>query len=49
MRQLEVTVDDPGAYARPFTARVNQHPLPDAEPIELIRNESEKSVRYRGP
>jgi hypothetical protein len=47
--QIDVTIEDPAAYKRPFTVRVNQRLFPDAELIEFICLENEKSVRYYDP
>jgi hypothetical protein len=47
--QIDVTIDDPMAYTKPFTVRVNQRLFPDAELIEFICNENEKSVRFYDP
>jgi hypothetical protein len=47
--QIDVTIEDPAAYTRPFTVRVNQRLFPDAELIEFICLENEKSVRYYDP
>jgi hypothetical protein len=47
--QIDVTIEDPAAYTKPFTVRVNQRLFPDAELIEFICNENEKSVRYYDP
>jgi hypothetical protein len=47
--QIDVTIEDPAAYTHPFTVRVNQRLFPDAELIEFICNENEKSVRYYDP
>jgi hypothetical protein len=44
--QIDVTIEDPTAYTRPFTVRVNQKLFPDNELIEFICNENEKSVRH---
>lgn len=33
---IEVTIDDPKAYTRPFTVRVNQRIMVDTELIEFI-------------
>ena len=44
--QIDVTIEDPTAYTRPFTVRVNQKLYPDAELIEFICNENEKSARH---
>ncbi len=42
--QIDVTIEDPTAYTKPFTVRVNQRLFPDAELIEFICNENEKSL-----
>jgi hypothetical protein len=47
--QIDITIEDPTAYTKPFTVRVNQRLFPDAELIEFICNENEKSVRYYDP
>jgi hypothetical protein len=44
--QIDVTVEDPTAYTRPFTVRVNQKLFPDAELIEFVCNENEKSIQH---
>ena len=47
--QIDVTIEDPTAYKQPFTVRVNQRLFPDAELIEFICNENEKSIRHYDP
>jgi hypothetical protein len=47
--EIDVTIEDPTAYTRPFTVRVNQRLFPDAELIEFICNENEKSIRHYDP
>ena len=47
--QIDVTIEDPMAYTQPFTVRVNQRLFPDAELIEFICNENEKSIRHYDP
>ena len=45
--EIEVTVDDPKAYTRPWTAvKIRQRLLPDDELIEFICAENEKSTRH---
>jgi hypothetical protein len=44
--QIDVTIEDPVAYTKPFTFRVNQRLLPDEQLIEFICNENEKSVLH---
>lgn len=47
--QIDVTIEDPSAYTRPFTVRVQQRLTLDEELIEFICNENEKSIRYFDP
>ena len=42
---VEITVDDPQAYTRPFTVRVNQKIMLDQELIEFICNENEQDTK----
>jgi hypothetical protein len=44
--EIDVTIDDPKAYTRPWTVRVNQRLIPGDEPIEFICNENERSSRH---
>jgi hypothetical protein len=40
---IEVTIDDPKAYTKPFTVSVHQHIMPDTELIEFVCQEDEVS------
>jgi hypothetical protein len=40
--EIDVSVDDPKSYPKPFTVRINQRFLPDEEPIEAICNENQQ-------
>jgi hypothetical protein len=42
---IDVTVDDPKAYSKPFTVRINQQILPDTQLIEFICNENQQFRR----
>jgi hypothetical protein len=44
--QIDVTIDDPKAYTKPFTVRVNHRIMVDTEMIEFICNENEKSTLH---
>jgi len=44
--EIDVTVDDPKAYTRPWTVRVNQRLYPDGELIEFICNENERASKH---
>jgi hypothetical protein len=46
---IEITIDDPKAYTKPFTVRVNQRIMVDQEMIEFICNENEQSTRHLEP
>ncbi|HET9010916.1 MAG TPA: hypothetical protein VFN38_03840, partial [Gemmatimonadaceae bacterium] len=39
--EIDVTIDDPKAYTRPWTVRVNQRLLADTDLIEFVCNENE--------
>ncbi len=41
--QIDVTVEDPKAYTKPFTVRVNHRLMPDTDLIEFVCGENEKS------
>ena len=43
---VEITVNDPRAYTRPWTVRVNQKIMLDQELIEFICNENERDTRH---
>jgi hypothetical protein len=40
---IDVTIEDPKAYTKPFTVRVQQKIMPDTELIEFICSENEQS------
>jgi hypothetical protein len=40
--EIDVTLEDPKAYTRPFTVRINQRVIVDEEPIEFICNENQQ-------
>ena len=44
--EIDITIDDPKAYTKPFTVRVNQRIMVDQEMIEFICNENEKSTNH---
>jgi len=44
--EIDVTVDDPKAYTKPWTVRINQRIMPDGELIEFICNENQQFTRY---
>ena len=43
--EIEITLDDPKAYTKPVTVRVNQQISPDDEIIEFICNENQQFRR----
>jgi hypothetical protein len=47
--QIDVTIDDPSAYTRPFTVRVNQKIMLNTELIEFVCQENEKSSQHYDP
>jgi hypothetical protein len=44
--EIDITIDDPKAYTKPFTVRVNQRLMVDAEMIEFVCNENERSTTH---
>ena len=44
--EIDITIDDPKAYTKPFTVRVNQRIMVDQEMIEFICNENEQSTNH---
>ena len=47
--EIDVTIDDPKAYTKPFTVRVNQEIVVDTEMIEFICNENNRFLEYLNP
>ena len=43
--QMDITVDDPKAYTKPWTVRIDQRIAPDQEMIEFICNENQQFRR----
>jgi hypothetical protein len=39
--EIDITVNDPKAYTKPFTVRINQRVIVDEEPIEFVCNENQ--------
>jgi hypothetical protein len=44
--QIDITIEDPKAYTKPFTVRVNQRIMPDTDLIEFVCHENEKSSQH---
>jgi len=44
--EIEITVDDPKAYTRPWTVALTQRIMVDTEMMEFICNENEKSSQH---
>ena len=47
--EIDITIDDPKAYTKPFTVRVNQEIMVDTEMIEFICNENNRFLEYLHP
>ena len=45
--QIDITIDDPKAYTKPFTVRVNQRLMPDTELMEFVCEERD-AIHYVG-
>ena len=43
--EIDVTIEDPKSYTKPFTVRINQRVTVDEEPIEFICNENQQFRR----
>ncbi|HEV2202612.1 MAG TPA: hypothetical protein VGR73_22565 [Bryobacteraceae bacterium] len=43
---IQITIDDPKAYTKPWTAELHPALIPDAELLEFVCNENEKDVRH---
>jgi hypothetical protein len=44
--EIEVTIDDPKAYTKPWTVMVHQHIMADTEIIEFVCQENEKDAPH---
>ena len=44
--EIDITIEDPKAYTKPFTVRVNHRLMVDQEMIEFICNENEQSTKH---
>ncbi len=44
--EIEITIDDPKNYTRPWTVKENPHLLVDTDLIEYICNENEKDLKH---
>jgi hypothetical protein len=44
--EMDITVEDPKAYTKPWTVKITQHVLLDTDLIEFICQENEKSVPH---
>jgi hypothetical protein len=43
---LEITIDDPGAYAKPWTVKFELRYVPDTELLEYVCTENNKDVEH---
>ena len=44
--EIDITIDDPKAYTKPFGFKVTQALMPDTELIEFVCAENEQSVKH---
>jgi hypothetical protein len=44
--EIEITVDDPKAYTRPWTVKIDQSVMLDTDLIEFVCAENEKSTHH---
>jgi hypothetical protein len=47
--EIEVTIDDPKAYTKPWTVTVHQHILADTDIIEFVCQENEQDAPHLSP
>ncbi|MEP7309835.1 MAG: hypothetical protein ABJA98_30365 [Acidobacteriota bacterium] len=47
--EIEITINDPTYYTKPWTATTNARLMPDTELFEFVCNENEKSTPHMGP
>jgi hypothetical protein len=47
LMQIDITIEDPKAYTKPFTVRVNHQLMPDAELMEFVCQERD-AIHYVG-
>jgi hypothetical protein len=45
--QIDITIEDPKAYTKPFTVRVNHQLMPDTELMEFVCEERD-AAHYVG-
>jgi hypothetical protein len=45
--QIDITIEDPKAYTKPFTVRVNHQLMPDSSLMEFVCEERD-AVHYVG-
>lgn len=43
---IQITIDDPKAYTKPWTAELHPELIPDTELLEFVCNENEKDLRH---
>jgi hypothetical protein len=43
---VQITIDDPKAYTKPWTAEIHPELIPDTELMEFVCNENERDVRH---
>jgi len=44
--EIEITVDDPKTFTKPWTVKLNQRLMPDTELIEFICSENNRSLQH---
>jgi hypothetical protein len=44
--KIQITIDDPGVYATPWTVTESARLFPDAELLEFICNENERDIPH---
>ena len=44
--EVEITIDDPKAYTKPWTVKLHQMLMPDTDLLEYYCQENEKDTRH---
>jgi hypothetical protein len=44
--EVQITIDDPASYTKPFTMKINELLMPDTDLIETVCLENEKDAKH---
>jgi hypothetical protein len=43
---IQITINDPKAYSKPWTAQLHPELIPDTDLMEFVCNENERDLRH---